>query len=379
MTDLVEQINEARKVVEELGGKPTKGLDDLKGELDRMIEASRQPGYSLNNMRVLQQKRALVVDVMKTAAYIVIKNALDETTAETMPPSSEASAQSAFAPAADAAKPPLHTDAPAETPWQKFLSGTSSVASQGFEGFKGFVNSAGTHISEFFAYLGTSITTLWNSWFGKKDTSAATPDTETQAQSTPVADPEAQRKYEQDPPASTKQNDEAKTAVLPNTATTTKTPTLDRPAEPDPLTADTNPAESGSAEAAPVTAINLMDKQTHEIGDHQFSWQGEASNLFSVNGKKFGVSTVTHLVVTRALTSIKKQGELLIIETSAGNLELNKNQVDAMMNHIQSGTPTTKSKLFGGSYKSLSVTIDYTKVADGTRTPGSRQIELLPE
>ena len=206
MPDLVEQINEARKVVEELGGKKTKSLDDLKGELDRMIEASKQPGYSPNDAETLIKKRALVVSAMETALHVLVNETLDETAASTetateIPTKTssvpEASTQSAFAPTTEGPKPSTqNTDAPATTTWQKFVTGTSSVTSQGFEGFKGFLNWAGKGIGDFWSYASTSIVTLWNSWFGKKDTT-------TNQSALPVAtgttSPEVPRPYDEAP------------------------------------------------------------------------------------------------------------------------------------------------------------------------------------
>lgn len=372
MADLVEQLNEARKVVEELGGKKTKSLDELKGELDQMIEASKKPGYSADDAEILIKKRALVVDAMETALNVLVNDTLDETAASaevapsapTVTSSVPEATQSAFAPASDTPQPTTEQKPVAGTAFQRFMNGASSMASTGFESFKGFLSWAGKGIGDFLSRAGTSITTLWNSWFGKKDATTNTPAQPAAATTTGNANPEAQRAYDEDPGSE---------SPAPYIAPEGRTPAPNQPAEPDPLTADTQPE-----------AVSLMDGQTHEIGGHNVLWTGNMDNLLSIDGKVFGVTLLTMGKIMAGNPTLEKRGDTLVIRTSIGVIELTKDQIASAMDQALSGERKTEpAGLLSAAYDYVSVNLAFSKVTGegtaATRTPGSKVIELLPK
>lgn len=384
MSDLVEQINEARKVVEELGGKKTKSLDDLKGELDRMIEASKQPGYSPNDAETLIKKRELVVSAMETALHVLVNETLDGTEESTETVSATPTVtssvpevtQSAFAPASESPEPTKTKEPATGTRFERFMSGASSMASSGYDNVSKFLSWAGKGLSDFFSSAGTQIAALWNSWFGKKETTTTPATAQNTAEAVPVANPETQRPYDEAPESTSPAANEP--PLLEPLAGNAPSPAPVQPAEPDPVTADTTSSARESTEAA-VPTINLMDNKSHEIGGHQVIWTGKADNLFSVDGKKFGVGLGTHLLIG-GLTSIRQKGDTVTIETIAGSAELTRGQIDSLMSQVLHGKARTEKKRFSSeTYKVLPVTIEYTKISKDIRTAGSQQIELLPE
>lgn len=378
MADLVEQINEARKVVEELGGKRTKSLDDLKGELDRMIEASKQPGYSANDAETLIKKRELVVSAMETALHVLVNETLDDTAAtaetptETTPRAPETPTQSAFTTPSETPKTTSNTQESAiGTHLQRFMSGAGSMASNGYEGFKGLMSSAGKNISGFFAYLGTSITTLWNSWFGKKDATTNTPAQPPAVTTTGTANPEVQRAYDENPGSESPATNEPPLIPLPGE--NAPRPAPDQPPEPDPLTADTQPE-----------SVSLMDGKVHEIGGRDIVWNGTMDNLLSIDGKVFGVTIATMGQIIAGNPTLEKRGDTLVIRTRIGVIELTKDQIASAMQQALSGQrKTVPARFLSAEYDYVSVNLEYsTTLGDGaaaTRTPGSKVIELLPK
>lgn len=356
----LDQINEARRVVEELGGKKTNDLNELRSELDRMIADSKKPGYQ-QNRETLLKKRELVISAMETALHIVMNDTVDnartETPAETVT-STTAPTQSAFVPESTT---PASTPAPAEEPknaWQKFVKG------------------AGT----FFSSVGTMFSNLWNKWFGKKE-NAPTSDVQTETQvaaATTTTTPETTTTTAAETPSST--IPETTTPITPVTAHPTVPETTTVTAPETTTTAETTTPAAAAEAPQTVESVSLMDGAAHDIAGHQFLWTGQASNLFSLDGKKFGLSTTTHLFLNGALQSIGKKDNSIVIETNVGRMELDEMQIASLMDQTMNGTPRTERKLFGGTYQSLPVTITYTSVAaDGTRTLGSRDLELLPQ
>lgn len=355
----LDQINEARRVVEELGGKKTKDLHELRSELDRMIAESEKPGYE-QNREILLKKRELVISAMETALHIVMNDTVDnartETPAETVT-STTAPTQSAFVPESTT---PASTPAPAEEPknaWQKFVKG------------------AGT----FFSSVGTMFSNLWNKWFGKKE-NAPTSEVQTETQvaaATTTTTPETTTTTAAETPSST--IPETTTPITPVTAHPTVPETTTVTAPETTTTAETTTPAAAAEAPQTVESVSLMDGAAHDIAGHQFLWTGQASNLFSLDEKKFGVSPINSFLLS-GLTSITKKGNVVVIETSVGHMELDEVQIASLMDQTMNGNPRTERKLFGGTYQSLPVTITYTSVAaDGTRTLGSRDLELLPQ
>ncbi len=379
MADLVEQLNEARKVVEELGGKKTKSLDELKGELDRMIDASKQPGYSPNDAETLIKKRELVVSAMETALHVLVNETLDETeestetvsVAPTVPSSVPEVTQSAFAPVSETPQPTTQQKPVAGTRFERFMSGASSMASNGFEGFKGFLSWAGKGIGDFLSSASTSLTALWNSWFGKKETTATPATTQNTAEAAPVANPETQRPYDEAPESTSPAANEQPLIPLPGE--NAPSPAPNQPPEPDPLTADTQPE-----------AISFMDGQAHEIGGHNIVWTGNMDNLLSIDGKVFGVTLLTMGKIMAGNPTLEKRGDTLVIRARGSTIELTKDQIASAMDQALTGERKKEPAGFlSAAYDYVSVNLAFSKVtgegAEATRTPGSKVIELLPQ
>lgn len=377
MADQVETlISEAERVIEQLGEKKTKNISELKAELDRMVAASKEPGYSLDDRETLLKKRALVIDAMETALHTVMGEGLESMTSanRTDAPtdsttSVETPTQSAFVPESTTPAPAPSTTTEPKNVWQKFLE-----------------NAGG-----FFSSVGTYFTNLWNSWFGKKEgatesevktettTAAATTTTpETTAPEAPtpttenVPNPATQKAYDEDPTVP------GPTTISPENQTPAPLPAT------DPLTPEA-PAEALPA----IETVNLMDGAAHEVAEHQFLWTGKADNLFRIDGRKFGVDLVTMAGLGAASPKIEKVGDNVIIRTGFGDKELNPVQIASLMNQALNTPPLTKPAvtLFGrelkAAYQYIPIKIEYSSLsgtgATLTRTPGFKELELLPQ
>lgn len=167
-----EKINEVYQFVEKLSGYKAENLDELAAELNRLIEASKKPGYSPEQAALLLRQRNLVIEAAQTARNIMKQaTQLEKTPAPTVHTPEIPQAQSASAPTIKTPKLASDTPEPATgTPLQRFMSNAKSMASDGYERLKDFIDWAKKGIVDFVSYAGASITTLWNNWFGKKET-----------------------------------------------------------------------------------------------------------------------------------------------------------------------------------------------------------------
>lgn len=401
----IEKLKEFRSGLE---GSTESDLSTLQAELDSMIAESKKPGYSGDTAEVLQRKRALVINAMETARRILANEAVDALAANVEPDAVESSEKertseattSAFVSATEKSEPAKTPVPVTGTRFERFMSGARSMASSGYDNVRTFLSWAGQGVSDLLAYAGTSIAALWNRWFGKKETTTQAPSTATSTPSEPVANPEAQARYDEDPPSA------SPVAPSPSDATTEAPNTTRRDEENPPrseasttdaipsgaeggiVTTDTEPTVSSAAplteaEATPApepAEVSIMDNKEHEIAGHRFLWNGSAEHFISFDGKKFGISAVSQLIVSQGLRSISTKGDALIIETISGKLELDSEQLKSLVKQIADGKTEIKTGLFGGRKTIMPVTIQYTsEISTGARTRKSTVIELLPQ
>jgi hypothetical protein len=334
---IVRRIQDAQKVVGDMGGGQAKSLQELHIQL-RQIQKQPRVRTSAEKIEQLQRMHALVTDVMKSGLHGMIDGILQETgdipapekkeeerpaappapekpAAPTVAPQSPA--QSAFAPpkteTPETTTPPP-ASAPTGTLWERFQS--------------------------FASWIGTSVMSLWNSWFNKKGTPASTPSVA--AASTPAQTPAVT------PPA------------------TVQAPPGSTPKPP---------------EKKPDVLTNMMDGKAYEFDGHQLQWKGKPLHLFSIDDKKFRVSVAESTLLSGALRSITKNGDGVVITTSLGRLVLNKDQISNVLHQALNAPSKTKWSLTG-PYKAIPITIQYTfisgKGASEKSSAQNRLMELIP-